>query len=360
MGALGNLLAESGFAKHTVTARSLSLGEAGDLNLQSARLSAGVAVAAAALSSCFVGSTQERVIRAILAFCIVLLTGIAAVPIAWAQRTGKLSRLEWWAVASQGLATFCIAIPAAYLGYRVFAVSLNLVIPVLFALAVSWKIADLNSQPAVRIRIERSYRLGSLGSNFGSYLAANVDTLLLATYLPTAALGVYTRANLLASLPGTIVSAAIARVGMISLSKSQLWSDHRRFLWKASILTLIAFSSLALVAGLGFDVTGFAFGRKFSTLPLGFAALTLSQIFFYGGSLLDTYLTVRRKLAIVGISHSIQAAFSGAGFLILRPTQLLPISMILLIPSGVRYLALLFAINHQRSEVVTELVAGAE
>jgi O-antigen/teichoic acid export membrane protein len=348
IGALGRLVAESGFSYHTVTAKSLTLGEASDLNKQSLRLSVGVASIAALVSGLFLGPLQERLMRAGLTLLLVLFAGAAAVPVAWSQRVGFLGKLEWWGVASQAVATFCIAVPAAYFGLRLFAVNANLLVPLALSIVVAWRFSRLRWFPTDRAKISSAYRFGTLGANFGSYLAGNVDTLLLATYFSPVALGVYTRANLLASLPGTVVSATVARVGLVSLSKSDDWLDHRRFLFKATLLTLAAFSSLAFAAGLGFDATGFAFGRKFSTPPLGFAVLTLSQIFFYGGSLLDMYLNVRRRPALVGVSHSVQAALSGAGFLVLRPQSLLTVSWILLIPSAVRYAAVLAFIYSSR------------
>jgi O-antigen/teichoic acid export membrane protein len=358
IGSFGKLLAESGFAYHTATAGALEVEEARDLHAQSVRLSLTIAVIATFASQCYSGNDRERLARGVLAFLLVALAGFSAVPIAWAQRTGHFAKLEWWGVAGQAAVTFLVAIPTAYFGGRLLAVNANLVLPTLLALIVAWKFAGMAKRAKTPLKLPASYRLGNLSSNVGSFLAGNVDILLLSTYVTPTALGVYSRANLLASLPGTVVSAAIARVGLISLSKSRDWTDHRRFLWKSTVVTLLAFGGLALLAGFGFDVTGFAFGSKFSTLPLGFALLTVSQVFFYGGSLLDTYLTVRRRLGHVGISHIVQAIFSGIGFLVLRPTTLLSIAWVLLIPAALRYLFLIATVLRQRHEAVGELTGG--
>ena len=102
VGGLGNLLSESGFAYFTVTAKKLSAAEARHLHRQSVWLSSGIALCAAALAASFAASSvSERLVRAGLAIVLIVLSGVTAVPFAWAQRNGKFAHLEWWGVSTQ-------------------------------------------------------------------------------------------------------------------------------------------------------------------------------------------------------------------------------------------------------------------
>jgi PST family polysaccharide transporter len=349
--ALGNLVSESGFAYHTVTAGELAPSQARHIQQQSIRLSIAVGLAAALIASTFsASSVGERLVRAGLCLAMVCIAGLTAVPFAWAQRQGHFARLQWWGVATQALTTFAVAIPMALLHLGIWAAGTNLVLPAALSALIAWRIAAIAHVSPTVANIPRSFRFGSLTSNVGSYLAGNVDVLTLSTYFSISALGVYSRANLLASLPGTVVAAAISRVGLASLSRSQRWSDHFSFLWKATALSVLAFSAQATLAACGVDLMGLAFGPKFATPPAGFALLTTAQVFFYACSLLNTYLIVRKRPLVVGVTQTIHAVVTGSAFLLFRPTNIAGVAVVLLIPSAINYFgvaAYIFATRRQ-------------
>jgi O-antigen/teichoic acid export membrane protein len=182
----------------------------------------------------------------------------------------------------------------------------------------------------------------------------------LATYLPIVDLGIYSRANMLASLPGTVVTAAIARIGLLSLSKSDKWSENFRFLSVATGITLLVFSGQILLAVFGLNVTALAFGPKFTTDRYAFALLTASQIFFYSVSLLNTYIIVRKKPIIVGISQVSQAIVTGILFLVIRPKDLWQISWILLIPAAVNYCVIATIVYLSRHQLMQDVAKAVE
>jgi O-antigen/teichoic acid export membrane protein len=358
---LGKLVSESGFAYHTVSSKELTESEAKHIHLQSLKLSLWIGLIAGVGAACFASpSIADRLLRAAIATLSVWMAGFTAVPVAWAQRKGYFGALEWWGVGAQAVATFCVAIPLALLHMRLAAASTNLLVPVLISAGVAWRVASLAGHSPTVAHIPRLYRFGSLVSNCGSYAAGNVDTLLLATYLPIVDLGIYSRANMLASLPGTVVTAAIARIGLLSLSKSDKWSENFRFLSVATGITLLVFSGQILLAVFGLNVTALAFGPKFTTDRYAFALLTASQIFFYSVSLLNTYIIVRKKPIIVGISQVSQAIVTGILFLVIRPKDLWQISWILLIPAAVNYCVIATIVYLSRHQLMQDVAKAVE
>lgn len=348
VGQLGKLVAESGFAYHTVTAAKLSPEQAKDLHRQSLRLAATISAAAFVIAAA-IGDIPlwQRMVRGAIASALVMIAGATAVPYAWSQREGRMSRVEWFGVAGQAATTFLLAIPLAMLGAGLVAATANILLPLALTTVLAWRLSALSTYQAAATQIDAKYRTTTLFANISTYLSGNVGVLGLSMYLSVAALGVYSRAGLLASLPGHIVAAAIAKVGLVSLSRSHNWADHRRFLLKATAMTFGVYLSVTAAAALGLDLMGIAFGSEFSTPTIAFACLVLSQAFFFGGSLLDTYLTARRRLSTLAISHLAQAAASALLLALYRPADLLSIGLVLLIPAAIRYFVLAALIFYQ-------------
>gem|GEM_PF-4280639 len=360
-GSMGRLLAESGFAYHTVTSPELSQAEAKDLHWQSVRLSLAISLVAAIFAAVIGGVPPwQRLLRAAVAFCLVVLTGANAVPYAWNQRIGQLGRIEWLGVLCQAIATFVVAVPMAMAGWGVVSAATNQLLPILLGAGVAWYIAGMwrvRRQPA---HVERSYRIGALFMNITTYLAINVDLLTLSTYLSLVPLGIYSRANVLSGLPGVMVTVTTQKVGLASLSKSKNWSSQRRFLIKASLLTLVAYLSVGLLPICGIDLMGFVFGGKFAVTPKAFGLLIGSQTLFSLGSILDTQLTAQRRLTPIAISHFAQAVASFTAFMVFHPTEISQIALVLLIPAGVRYVYMIAVVLRAAGTVNVEPPAPAE
>lgn len=342
VGNLGKLVAESGFAYHTVTAPEIDPEEAKDLHRQSMQLAFSVSIIAAIIAASYSGvPIWERAFRGIFAMVMVMMAGSSAVPYSWSQRIGLMKKLEWNGVIGQLLTTFAITIPLAYFGGGVYAASINILLPLLITSLFAWKLSGLQAVTAKRANLGRSYRISTLISNVSTYFAWNADLLVLTSYLSTTNLGVYSRGQQFASLPGVIVGLVLARIGLVTLSKSNLWAEHKKFLLKANVVTFGAFVALALLGFSGLNVMKLVFGDKFTTSPLGFAVLVLAQASIYMGNILDTYLRVRRNMNLISISHIMQAILCCTLLLVLRPGDLLMISSFVLMSGILRYCVVL-------------------
>ena len=196
---------------------------------------------------------EPRIVPLFRAMLVILpVAAIGQVPDAILQRKldfQKIAHVDWLSGVGSGV----LGIAAAFAGYGVWALVVQLVSATVIALvvrqvAVRWTPRFTFSMASARTMVTFGASLVAMG--LVNYAAVNIDNALIGARIGAAALGYYMLAYNLILLPSNNIGGLVTRVMFPALSSIQ--SDRARFVRAYSaMLRTVAFATFPLVVGLG-------------------------------------------------------------------------------------------------------------
>lgn len=211
-------------------------------------------------------------------------TGISTVPDSLLQRDLRFRLLANRDVVSYGLGYGAVGVILALLGWGVWA----LVGAQLAQSAVRTTILLTAAPPVVRARPTWStflelldYGAGQSAGRLAIILANQVDNLVVGRWLGAAALGVYSRAYQLMSVPTGLLGDVLDKVLFPTMARVQ--DDPRRlgaaYLRATAFLVLVTLPVGVVAALLAPDLVEVAFGKRWMALVPPFQVLVLGMMF---------------------------------------------------------------------------------
>lgn len=249
----------------------------------------GAGVLALAMSPVIAGAIGQTEVAAVMRWLALglVVAGVAAVPEALLRRSMRFRALAIIGTVSFGIGYLGVGIATAARDWGVWSlVAATLTQGLILAIGVL-----IAARPSLRPSLERrrGRRILTFGgavslTGFLEFLGSNLDTLAVGRWAGTAALGQYSRATYLVSLPVEQLTAAASKVLLPSLSKVQHEPERfgRALLTGISVLSTVVMVPVALAAAaapaLVEVVLGPGWDQAASVLPVVGAAYGLALL----------------------------------------------------------------------------------
>jgi PST family polysaccharide transporter len=212
------------------------------------------------------------------------ISGIATVPDSLLSRALRFRLIANRDVLAYGLGYGIIGVGTALLGWGVWAlVAAQLAQTVIRTGILLWAAHPfLHARPTWASFVElMEYGVGQSAARMGVILANQVDNLVVGRWLGAVALGLYSRAYQLMSVPTALLGDVLDRVLFPTMARVQ--DDPRRlgsaYLQGVAVMALVTLPAGVIAAVLAPDLVVVAFGARWEALVPPFQVLALGMIF---------------------------------------------------------------------------------